>query len=180
MRMALNAINLPLAFTGQETIWQRVNKTLLSGLYFLLCQVKWPCRPPCRPPCSVRNMLGYHAIFQHRRPYFVIITNPYHHSLGISKVIGSKILSCGMVHQGISHRVFRGTTYDPGHWTFYFCRRGFGLVQVSIVVPLMLAGLPYARGRRFDSRSKLLFIVWTNLYFSSFITCSCLMLQKLG
>jgi hypothetical protein len=29
--------------------------------------------------------------------------------------IGSKILSCGMVHQGISHRVLRGTMYDPGH-----------------------------------------------------------------
>jgi hypothetical protein len=24
-----------------------------------------------------------------------------------------------MVHQGISRRVLRGATYDPGHWTFY-------------------------------------------------------------
>jgi hypothetical protein len=27
------------------------------------------------------------------------------------------------VHQGISRRVLRGTTYDPGHWTFYFVDR---------------------------------------------------------
>jgi hypothetical protein len=92
-----------------------------------------------------------------------------------------------MVHQGISRRVLRGTTYDPGHWTFYFCRRGFGLVVFSVVVPLMLAVLPYARGRGFDTRSRFsyyryinrihvhvcelyLFIVWTNLCFSSFIS----------
>jgi hypothetical protein len=31
----------------------------------------------------------------------------------------------------------------------------------------MLAVLPYARGRGFESRSRLLFIVWTNLCFSS-------------
>jgi hypothetical protein len=31
----------------------------------------------------------------------------------------SKILS-GMVHRGISRRVLRDATYDPGHWTFYF------------------------------------------------------------
>jgi hypothetical protein len=34
-------------------------------------------------------------------------------------------------------------------------RRGFGLV-VSVVVPSMLAVLPYARGRGFDSRFRLL------------------------
>jgi hypothetical protein len=34
---------------------------------------------------------------------------------------------------------------------------------VRVVIPLMLAVLPYARGRGFDSRSRLLFIVWTNL-----------------
>jgi hypothetical protein len=34
----------------------------------------------------------------------------------------------------------------------YFCRRGFGLL-VSVVVPLMLAVLPCARGCGFDSRS---------------------------
>jgi hypothetical protein len=28
----------------------------------------------------------------------------------------------------ISRRVLRGITYGPGHRTFYFCRRGFGLV----------------------------------------------------
>jgi hypothetical protein len=78
------------------------------------------------------------------------------------------LVYCGMVHQGISRRVLRGNTYDPGHWTFYLCRRGFGLL-VSIVVPLMLAVLPYARGHGFDSRSGLLFIVWTNLCFSLFI-----------
>jgi hypothetical protein len=54
-----------------------------------------------------------------------------------------------MVHRGISRRVLRDTTYDPGHWTFYFCGREFGLV-VSVVVPLMLAVLPYARGYGFD------------------------------
>jgi hypothetical protein len=69
----------------------------------------------------------------------------------------------------ISHRVLRDTTYNPGHWNFYFCRRGFGLV-ICAVVPLMLAVLPYARGRGFDSRSRLLFILWTNLCFSSFIS----------
>jgi hypothetical protein len=31
------------------------------------------------------------------------------------RAIGSKILSCGMVRQGISRRVLRGTTYNPGH-----------------------------------------------------------------
>jgi hypothetical protein len=59
------------------------------------------------------------------------------------RAIGSKILS-SMVHQVISHRVVRGATYDPGHWTFYFWWRGFGLV-VSIVVPSMLVVLPYMR-----------------------------------
>jgi hypothetical protein len=39
--------------------------------------------------------------------------------------------SCGMVHQAISRRVLR---------------------VVGVVVPLMLAVLPYARGRGFDSR----------------------------
>jgi hypothetical protein len=34
------------------------------------------------------------------------------------------------------------------------CGRGFGLM-VSVVVSLMLAVLPYARGRGFDSRSRL-------------------------
>jgi hypothetical protein len=85
------------------------------------------------------------------------------------ELLDLKYFSCGMVHQGISRRVLRGTTYDPGHWTFYFCRRRFGLV-ISVVVPLMLAVLPYARGRGFNSRSRLLFIVWTNLCFSSFIS----------
>jgi hypothetical protein len=48
------------------------------------------------------------------------------------------------------------------HWTFYFCRRGFGWV-VSVIVPLMLAVLPYARGHGFDSRSDLL-DVQVNVY----------------
>jgi hypothetical protein len=39
-----------------------------------------------------------------------------------------------------------------------FCRRGFGLV-VSVVVPSMLAVLPYARGRGFDSQSRLLYFI---------------------
>jgi hypothetical protein len=39
------------------------------------------------------------------------------------------VFSCSMmVHQEISHRVLSGATYDPGHWTFYFCWRRFGLV----------------------------------------------------
>jgi hypothetical protein len=46
-----------------------------------------------------------------------------------------------------SRRVLRGSTYDPGHWTFYFCRMGFGLVVSAV--------LPYARGRGFDSQSRL-------------------------
>jgi hypothetical protein len=79
------------------------------------------------------------------------------------RAMWSKILSCGMVHKGISRRVLGDTTCDPGHWTFYFCRRGFGLV-VGVVVLFVLAVLPYARGRGFDSRSWLLFIVWTNLW----------------
>jgi hypothetical protein len=33
----------------------------------------------------------------------------------ITKAMGSKILSCGVVRQGISRRVLRGATYDPGH-----------------------------------------------------------------
>jgi hypothetical protein len=37
-----------------------------------------------------------------------------------------------------------------------FCGRGFGLM-VSVVVPLMLAVLPYARGCGFDSRSRLMY-----------------------
>jgi hypothetical protein len=41
--------------------------------------------------------------------------------------------------------------YDPGHWTFYFLWKGIWLS--SVVVPLMQAVLPYARGRGFDSRS---------------------------
>jgi hypothetical protein len=73
-----------------------------------------------------------------------------HHSLNnkqreTCRAIGSKILSCGM---GISRRVLRGATYDPGHWNILFYRRGFGLV-VSVVVPSMLVVLPYARGRGF-------------------------------
>jgi hypothetical protein len=49
-----------------------------------------------------------------------------------------------MVHQGISRRVLRGATYDPGHWTFYFVEGGgFGLVISVVVVPFMLAVLPY-------------------------------------
>jgi hypothetical protein len=60
-----------------------------------------------------------------------------------------------------------GRYVRPWSLNFLFCRRGFGLV-VSVVVPSMLEVLSYARGRgfdsRFDSRSRLLYIVWTNLY----------------
>jgi hypothetical protein len=35
---------------------------------------------------------------------------------------------------------------------------------VSVVVPLMLAVLPYARGRGFDSRSRLLNAIVTHSY----------------
>jgi hypothetical protein len=61
---------------------------------------------------------------------------------------------CVYLYLYISRRVLRDATYDPGHWTFYFCRRGFGLV-VGVVVPLMLVVLPYARGRGFESQSRL-------------------------
>jgi hypothetical protein len=44
---------------------------------------------------------------------------------------------------------------DPGHWTFCFIEGDLTKV-VSVVVPWMLAVLPYARGRGFDSRSRLL------------------------
>jgi hypothetical protein len=40
--------------------------------------------------------------------------------------------------------VLRGATYDPGHWTYCFCWRGF---VVSVFVPLMLAVLPCERSR---------------------------------
>jgi hypothetical protein len=46
----------------------------------------------------------------------------------------------------------------PWSLNLLFCRKRFGLV-VSIVVPLMLAVLPYARGRGFESRSRLLELV---------------------
>jgi hypothetical protein len=46
----------------------------------------------------------------------------------------------------------------PWSLGFLFHRRGFGFV-VSVVVPSMLAVLPYARVRGFDSRSGLLYIV---------------------
>jgi hypothetical protein len=44
-----------------------------------------------------------------------------------------------------------------------FCGRGFGLV-VGVIVPFMLAVLPYARGRGFDTRSRLLFIYCVNQF----------------
>jgi hypothetical protein len=73
-----------------------------------------------------------------------------------------KAFSCGMVHQGISRRVLRGTlVIEPS----IFCGRGFGLV-VSVIVPLVLAVLPYMRVRLPVSNS----IVWTNLCLSSFIS----------
>jgi hypothetical protein len=40
-----------------------------------------------------------------------------------------------MVHQGISRRVLRGATYDPGHWTFYFCRRGICSLNAGGALP---------------------------------------------
>jgi hypothetical protein len=71
-----------------------------------------------------------------------------------------KYRSCGMVHQGISRRVLRGSYVRPWSMNLLFCRREFGLV-VSVVVPLMMAVLPYARGRGLDSRSRLGAIVHT-------------------
>jgi hypothetical protein len=68
-------------------------------------------------------------------------------SVGCScRAMGSKILSCGMVHQGIEGRYVR-----PWSLNLLFCRRGFGLV-VSVVVPSMLAVMPYARGRGYAYR----------------------------
>jgi hypothetical protein len=37
----------------------------------------------------------------------------FDHALMRKGSVGSKILSCGMVHQGIPRRVLRGATYDP-------------------------------------------------------------------
>jgi hypothetical protein len=105
------------------------------------------CEPICVSLCLFHCTLCKQLVF-----YYTLKRKG---SVGRScRATGSKIISCGMVHQGISCRVLRGATYDPGHWTFYF-RRGFGLV-VSVIVPSMLAVLPYARGRGFDSRSRLL------------------------
>jgi hypothetical protein len=58
---------------------------------------------------------------------------------------------------GFSHRRSRMAKKRQSGATqlLHVHRRGFGLV-VSVVVPSMLAVLPYARGRRFDSRSRLL------------------------
>jgi hypothetical protein len=84
-------------------------------------------------------------------------------------VFGGRSCSCGVVHQGISRSVLRGTTCDPGHWTFYFCRRGFGLM-VGVVVPLMLAVLPYARGRGFESLSRL-HSIWRKGNWQRWIRC---------
>jgi hypothetical protein len=52
-----------------------------------------------------------------------------------------------------------------GPWSLnlLFCRRGFGLV-VSVVVPLMLAVLPYARGRGFDLTNGCLIQLATQVY----------------
>jgi hypothetical protein len=71
------------------------------------------------------------------------------------------ILSCEMVQSAVhvelynlKHLVVVWFTggFLAGNLLFY--RRGFGLV-ISVVVPSMLAVLPYARGRGFDSRSRL-------------------------
>jgi hypothetical protein len=71
----------------------------------------------------------------------------------------TRVVRSAPQYQGISRRVLRGATYDPGHWTFYFCTRGFDFV-VSVLVRLMLAVLPYARGRGFDSRSEHSTCIW--------------------
>jgi predicted secreted protein len=84
------------------------------------------------------------------------------------RAIGSKILSCGMVHQGDFSQGIEGRYVRPWSLNLLF-RRGFGLV-VSVVAPSMLAVLPYVRHHGFDSRSRLLYIVWTNLCFSLFIS----------
>jgi hypothetical protein len=58
--------------------------------------------------------------------------------------------------------LFLNILHSPSlkHWPWslnlLFYRRGFGLVVSGVVVPSMLAVLPYARGRGFDSRSRLL------------------------
>jgi hypothetical protein len=48
-----------------------------------------------------------------------------------------------------------GAHVRPWSLNLLFCRSGFGLV-VSVVVPLMLEVFPYARGRGFNSQSRLL------------------------
>jgi hypothetical protein len=64
-----------------------------------------------------------------------------------------------VVHQGLSCRVLRGSGRYVRPWSLslLFCRKGFGLVA-SVVVSLMLAVLPYARGCGFVSRSGLLIL----------------------
>jgi hypothetical protein len=81
--------------------------------------------------------------------------------------IGSKILVVVWFTRDFSQGI-EGHYVRPWSLNLLFCRRGFGLV-VSVVVPLMLAVLPYARGCGFKSRSRFLFIVWTYLCFSPFI-----------
>jgi hypothetical protein len=63
----------------------------------------------CEPVCvSLHCTLYKQLVFDH--------TLMRKGSVGRScRAIGSKILSCGMVHQGISRRVLRDTTYDHGH-----------------------------------------------------------------
>jgi hypothetical protein len=66
------------------------------------------------------------------------------------------ICSCRAIGSKYLVVVWFARWFLAGYWGALFCRRGFGLV-VSVVVPLMLAVLPYARGRGFDSRSRLTF-----------------------
>jgi hypothetical protein len=70
-----------------------------------------------------------------------------------------------------SHSI-EGHYVRPWSLNLLFWRRGFGLV-VSVVVPLMLAVLPYARGRGFDTRSihKCIAVLWRNTS-TVFGTCS--------
>jgi hypothetical protein len=83
------------------------------------------CEPICVSLCLFHCTLCRQLVFDH--------TLMRKGSVGRScRAIGSKILSCGMVHHGISRRVLGGTPCGPGHWAFCFYRRGFGLWLASL------------------------------------------------
>jgi hypothetical protein len=124
--------------------WQRINHALGStpGLdFYLLCE-----------PICVSLSLFHMYIVQATSiwPYTLMRKGSVGHSC---RAIGSKMhwLWCGSpgdFSQGIDRHYGR-----PWSLNLLFLLKGIWLVLVSVVVSLMLAVLPYARGRGFDSRS---------------------------